>query len=869
MIESIKKEKLVSFEIKKYYFAVLVPLIFIVTVLIARVLVGHLLFHALAEMFPVLVGISMAIVSYFTYNFTKNNFLLYLGIGYFWIAILDLFHMLTFQGMLIYPIDNSNITLTFWIFTRLFETLLIITALFINFSIVSKIKIFIIFGLVSVLIYFLAFSQYAPSFFIENIGLTDLKVYLEYFIIFLLAVALYIYKLKKDLLDNTTYKYMIASIIFTMLAEFTLTFYVDIYGYLNVAGHLFKFLSYWMIFLAIIKTSLEDPFTMMAQESNTYDAIPMPVIVVDSNGIVRQINRATESFLDLSKDAIIHNSNHTLFHDANIEESECKLCKVIQNGGTLSSYELYKNSHTYSFTISPIYLSTESAGSIQVCIDISENKFAEHELKQSQQFLRTVIESNPECIKLVDSKGKLLDMNKAGLEMLQADTLDEAKSHTLASYILPEWRVPFIKLHKDVMNGNNGILEFEIEGLKGTHRWLKTHAVPMRDADGKINMLLGITRDVTERRQSEHELKILKAAIEQVPVSIVITDIHGNIQFVNPYFTLVTGYTAKEAIGQNPRVLASGYTTKDEYEGLYNTIIHKEAWKGVFKNIKKNGEEYWETAIISPIVDKDGTITNYIGVKQDISEKVAMESLLKDQEEMMIAQSRHAAMGEMIGMIAHQWRQPLTVISMGANNMLLDIEMDDISPSTFKNEARLIIEQVHHLSRTIEDFRNFFRPDNEKESVDVKDIISETFNIIGKGLEHNEIKINFSFDFTTPIKIYKRELIQVLINLINNSKEAMIENTKGEKVLFISTKEETDSVIIEVCDNGGGIKQDIINKIFEPYFSTKDKLTGTGLGLYMSKTIITEHLRGDIRAKNNQIGGACMVITLYKENQQD
>lgn len=858
-----------SFEIKKYYFVVLVPLIFIVTILLARASAGHLLFHSLAEIFSVLVGITMAIVSYFTYNFTKNNFLLYLGIGYFWIAILDLFHMFTYKGMMVYPIENLNITLTFWIFARFFETLLIITALFINFSVISKIKFFIIFGTISVLIYILAFSPYAPNLFIENIGLTDLKVYSEYFIIFLLVVALYIYKLKKDFLDNTTYKYMIISIMFTILAEFTLTFYIDFHGYSTILGHLFKFLSYWMIFLAIIKTSLEDPFIMMTHESSTYDAIPMPAVVVDSDGIIRQINIVTEKFLNLPKEKIIHRSNHMLFHDTSVKESECEICKAIKNGGKLLSYELYKNSHTYSFTISPIYLSTKSAGSIQVCIDISENKLAENELKKSQQFLRTVIESNPECIKLVDSRGKLIDMNKAGLNMLQADTLDEARSHTLIDYILPEWRAPFIKLHNDVMNGNSGVLEFEIEGLKGTRRWLETHAVPMRDADSKINMLLGITRDVTEKRESEHELKILQKAIEQAPVSIVITDIFGNIQFVNPYFTHVTGYSAKEAIGQNPRVLASGHTTKDEYIGLYDTITHKDIWKGVFKNIKKNGEEYWESAVISPIIDKNGNITNYIGIKQNITEKVAMETLLKDQEEMMIVQSRHAAMGEMIGMIAHQWRQPLSVISMGANNLLLDIEIGDIDILAFKDEANSIIKQVNHLSQTIEDFRNFFRPDKEKESLSVDEIVKETLMIIGKNLENNDIKINLSFSTKAMIKTYKRELIQVFINIINNAKEAINENTKDEKLLFINTREEADNIIIEFCDNGGGIKQNIINKIFEPYFSTKDKLTGTGLGLYMSKTIVTKHLNGDIAAKNNQIGGACIIIILRKENQHD
>ncbi|MCK4736965.1 MAG: PAS domain S-box protein, partial [Sulfurimonas sp.] len=450
-----------------------------------------------------------------------------------------------------------------------------------------------------------------------------------------------------------------------------------------------------------------------------------------------QVNKAAENFLNLTKDEILHHSNHTLFHDKNIKESECEICEGIRNGGKLSSYEVFKDPQICNFTVSPINLSNKSTGAIQVCIDMSKDRLAQQELKK------------------------------------------------------------------------------------------------------------------------------LQTAIEQTPVSIVITDVEGNLEYVNPQFLKVTGYTEEEVIGKNPSVLATGYTTDDEYVELWNKIKSGETWSGIFKNIKKNGEEYWETAVISPIRDAGGNIVNYIGVKQDISEKIALESLLKDQEELMIVQSRHAAMGEMIGMIAHQWRQPLSTISMGANNLLLDITLNKVETSSFKEISNLIISQVNYLSNTIDDFKDFFRPKKEKESVSIEDIINDTLSIIGKTLEDSGVEINTIFSSKPIIKTYKREFIQVLINILNNSKEAMNENSSGEKKLFINVKEEKESTIIEICDNGGGIDEHIINNIFEPYFSTKSEKTGTGLGLYMSKTIVEKHLNGKLIAKNNKIGGACFIIILF------
>ena len=358
------------------------------------------------------------------------------------------------------------------------------------------------------------------------------------------------------------------------------------------------------------------------------------------------------------------------------------------------------------------------------------------------------------------------------------------------------------------------------------------------------------------------EISKLKLALENAPISIVITDIDGNLEYVNNYFTKVTGYSIEEAIGQNPKILKTGYTTEEEYLKLWNEISHDHPWRGTFKNKKKNGQEYWEEAIIVPIEDKNKNIIKYLGIKQEITESIHLKNELKHKDELLIAQSRHAAMGEMISMIAHQWRQPLTIVAMSANNILADIELDTIDNESLENEMKEIIDQTQELSKTIDDFRNFFKPIKNSEFVTIKQVIDNTIKVIGKSLENNNVKVDIILNSKKEIKTYPRELMQVFINILNNAKEALIDNNVDNKTIIIEVDNQENGVIITICDNGGGIDKAILPKIFNPYFSTKHNKSGTGLGLYMSKTIIEKHLNGIIRVYNNKNDGACFLMEL-------
>ncbi|MEA3373823.1 MAG: sensor histidine kinase [Campylobacterota bacterium] len=216
-------------------------------------------------------------------------------------------------------------------------------------------------------------------------------------------------------------------------------------------------------------------------------------------------------------------------------------------------------------------------------------------------------------------------------------------------------------------------------------------------------------------------------------------------------------------------------------------------------------------------------------------------------------------------MIAHQWRQPITVIAMGANNLLADVELDDVESESVKHSATMMLEQTHHLSKTIDDFKNFFRPNKKAEMILVNDILEENFSIVGKSLENHNIAVEKEYGSQTPIAIYSRELLQVFINILKNAQEALIENEVNEPLISVTTREDEAHVHISICDNGKGIDPSILAKIYDPYFSTKVEKNGTGLGLYMSKTIIEKHLNGQIKAENRKEGGVCFTVSLPKE----
>jgi signal transduction histidine kinase len=230
----------------------------------------------------------------------------------------------------------------------------------------------------------------------------------------------------------------------------------------------------------------------------------------------------------------------------------------------------------------------------------------------------------------------------------------------------------------------------------------------------------------------------------------------------------------------------------------------------------------------------------------------------RQQEFLLLQQSRLVQMGEMISMIAHQWRQPLNILGMLNQTVILKYKenrLDDETIDYFKNNSKLQITQMTH---TIDDFRNFFKPEKEKEEFYINEVIHKTIDMVKPIFMNEGININLNINVEPKMIGYPNELGQAILNIINNAKDALIEKNIQQKTISVSLFQNNDHPVLTISDNAGGISKEIIDKIFDPYFSTKEK-NGTGLGLYMTKIIMEEHMNAKLDVTNNTEGAVFTV----------
>ena len=268
-----------------------------------------------------------------------------------------------------------------------------------------------------------------------------------------------------------------------------------------------------------------------------------------------------------------------------------------------------------------------------------------------------------------------------------------------------------------------------------------------------------------------------------------------------------------------------------------------------------------------------------ITINQTLEKRVEEEvHKNREKDKHILHQSRLAQMGEMISMIAHQWRQPLGSISTIAASIRLKIALNRLEWNTEEERTRstLFLEDsmeriesyVKFLTHTIDDFRNFFKPNKQKESVTLPQLISKTLEIIGKTLEINGITLNVQTYENEPVFTYANEVTQVILNILKNAEDVLKERKTEEPHIDIRIQKEEEWETILIEDNAGGISPEILEHIFEPYFSTKSEKNGSGLGLYMSKIIIEEHCKGEMLVKNGTMG-AQFIIKLHGASHPD
>jgi C4-dicarboxylate-specific signal transduction histidine kinase len=358
-------------------------------------------------------------------------------------------------------------------------------------------------------------------------------------------------------------------------------------------------------------------------------------------------------------------------------------------------------------------------------------------------------------------------------------------------------------------------------------------------------------------------LEVLKKqAIDLVILDIQMPDMNGfevakeiksNPETENmPIIFLTAAYKSDEFIQNGFKIGAVDYITKPfDINQLVNRLrlyLTVTVQSRELKNMNKTLE--------AKVAEKTKELQELNKKLEQEKDEVVVKS--RDKDKIIEQQSKLAIMGEMISMIAHQWRQPITAISSLIQGIELKDRLGRLSSEYVKDVTKDVKDLTSHMSQTIDDFRDFFKPDKKKELHHPADVLNKAISLIRSEFESNGIYINTSFDVEHKMYLYKNELMQVVLNILNNAKDAIKDNGVEKGIINIKVQECDDRLCIYIEDNAGGVSSELKDKIFNPYFSTKSK-NGTGLGLYMSKIIIDEHMEGLLSVQNSDIGAEFVI----------
>lgn len=474
---------------------------------------------------------------------------------------------------------------------------------------------------------------------------------------------------------------------------------------------------------------------------------------------------------------------------------------------------------------------------------LSEKEKLHRALQANEEKFRLLFQKNPEAITLTALDGRILDANNVFYRTMGYRPEDIIDRTTVDLRIWNDEadRKKFIKsLEK---NGSVRNMKAEFIRKDGEIVSELVSAVPV-DIDNKPHILTQ-GRNITEQLVKEKERILLAKAIEQSSDAVLLTDAEGKILYVNPAFEKSSGYSSDEVRGKTPRILKSGNQSREFYEKLWQTNLSGKTWKGQLTNRKKNGGLYQENITISPVKDKDGIITNFVAVKQDITSEQTLQLQLQQAQ-------KHEAIGTLAGGIAHDFNNILGAI-LGYAEM---IKMDLPEESQSGKDIAEVISSAQRAVDLVKQILTFSRQNSEEfQPVQIQFIVKETLKLLKASLP-STITLQQMIDSSCdPILGDPVQLHQVLINLFTNAKEAL-KDAKG--MISVSVKQldlnESDKVYdgpndlpagsyvaLEVTDNGCGMDMQTMAQVFDPFYSTKNKGQGTGLGMAVSHGIIKQH----------------------------
>lgn len=469
-----------------------------------------------------------------------------------------------------------------------------------------------------------------------------------------------------------------------------------------------------------------------------------------------------------------------------------------------------------------------------------ERQLIEQRLRESEEHLRAIINTEPECVKLLDAQGRILQMNPAGLAMVEAEDPETVVGKSAFAIIMPEYHAGFRSLLRDVYAGKKVRLEFEITGLKGGRRWLETHAAPLRDRNGAIASVLSVTRDISERKKAEESLQQHAALLDVDPAAIYVLDHDGRITFWNKSAERIYGWKKEEVLGSK-LVSRLEEEAVQQFHEAWKQVFTGEKWQGSKQFLRADGSQIIIESDWTLIAGHHGRTPSVYVVDSDVTEKKKLEA-------QFLRAQRMESLGMVAGGIAHDLNNILGPILLSVQvsrkqtsdpKLLRLIDMIEVSAK----RGSEIVKQILGFARGKEGSRSAIRLETLVN--EVSEFLQETFP--------KSIRV----ETTIPpglwtVSANATHLHQVLLNLCINARDAMPDGGTlkltaenlflDEQYVLLSPGVGVGPyVVLSVQDTGVGIPPDVKERIFEPFFTTKSASLGTGLGLSTVAGIVQNH----------------------------
>lgn len=647
----------------------------------ATLLVSMVLFHTLAELFAVGIAVMSFVVAWNTYALSRNQFLLLVGSAYLWVGILDLLHTLSFTGLNLLPAPHGGITISFWVAARLLEASIFLFGA-LSFRHTLRIKcIFTGLGLFSVVVSALIFLDYAPRLYVEGKGLTPLKIWLEYLTIALLATAAIMLYPHRQKMSATSFRFIMASIGLTILAELNFTLYHSLSDLPVVIGHLLKLISFWLIYLVLIDASLLGPVRQLERIVDTFDAVVDEAVVIDRSGLILQANKALR---ERCGETLLGQHCHEFLHDGSPID-DCFLCKAISRRQTIQGYQFYREaSDTWvEVSLSGITLSDNYVTMIQHNRDITKRKKTEQELHTLNKLYTMRSQAN-QAIAATKSQDELLqrmtqiavkygEFRMAWIGLIQG-------TKVVPTYIAGEDQgyLQHVQMRTDdskwargpvglaarsatVQWVNNVLTDPDFEpwreaALQRGYRSLA--AVPLLSdgevtgiftlysgqegvfSEAMITLLTHLSKDLqlaiyhfkqrAKQQRAEIEIRKLSLAVEQSANAILIVGVTGKVEYINEGFTALTGYSRDDVFTAKNPFIDLQIWDAHSIEMIWDLVREGKVWRGELATRRKDGRQIWALQTVSPIKDSQGTITHYVATGTDNSELHEAKEIIEE-----------------------------------------------------------------------------------------------------------------------------------------------------------------------------------------------------------------------------------------------